>query len=238
MVDSIEKFLEVQIYDKAVTRRDQFLRLLHRLMRRAARPKAVAVLGERRVPSRLQHLQRRLLDKSVNYTRNPERTSAARGLPYLDPPHRLRLVSAIKQLSPDRGPVFPQVRGQCVNGHAVASWRSLVAPDLLQRSPHVVTLDNRFHRRPSSRRAFEAGFRRSDFGLLGGGASGFTRRSGSQVQHYLIVLPLHRYEIAALIASSTVRAFGHRFRLDLSVAPPFGAECTSLTDAMAYFAVC
>jgi hypothetical protein len=33
---------------------------------------------------------------------------------------------------------------------------------------------------------------------LGGGASGFTRRSGSQVQHYLIVPPPHRYEIAAL----------------------------------------
>jgi hypothetical protein len=35
---------------------------------------------------------------------------------------------------------------------------------------------------------------------LGGGASSFTRRSGSQVQHYLIILPLHRYEIAALLA--------------------------------------
>jgi hypothetical protein len=36
-----------------------------------------------------------------------------------------------------------------------------------------------------------------------------------------------------------VRAFSRRFRFDLSVAPPFGTEClTSLTDAMAYFAVC
>ena len=96
VIDSIEKFLEVQIYDDGVTRRDQLLRLLHRLMRRASRPEAVAVLGERRVPSRLQHLQRRLLDESVDYTRNPEQTSAARGLRYLDPPHRLRLVSAVK----------------------------------------------------------------------------------------------------------------------------------------------
>jgi hypothetical protein len=135
--------------------------------------------------------------------------------------------------------VLLQVRGQRVDGHALGSRRSLVAPDLLQRLPHVVTLDNRFHRRPSSRRAFEAGFRRSDFGLLGGGVSGFTRRSGSQVQHDLIVLPLHRYEIPALLASSTVRAFSRRFRFDLSVAPPFGTEClTGLTDAITYFAVC
>src|SRR6478672_10324864 len=67
------------------------------------------------------------------------------------------------------------------------------------------------HRPPDVRDSF----RRSDFGLLGGVASGFTRRSGSQVQHYLIVLPLHRSEIAALLASSTVRAFGHRSRFDL-----------------------
>jgi len=98
------------------------------------------------------------------------------------------------------------------------------------RSPHVVTLDNRFHRRPTGRRTFETGFRRSDFGLLGGVALGFTRRSGSQVQHYLIVLPLHRSEIASLLASSTVRAFGHSLRFGLSVSPPFSSEClTSLT---------
>jgi len=83
-------------------------------------------------------------------------------------------VGAVKQLNPNRGPVLLQVRGQFVDGHAVSPWRSLVALDLLQRSPHVVTLDNRFYRRPSDRRAFKAGFRRSDFGLLGGGVLGFT----------------------------------------------------------------
>ena len=36
-----------------------------------------------------------------------------------------------------------------------------------------------------------------------------------------------------------VRAFVHRFRLGLSVAPPFGLEClTSLADSMAYYALC
>jgi hypothetical protein len=44
------------------------------------------------------------------------------------------------------------------------------------------------HRRPTSRRAFEEGFRRTDFGLLGGGVAGFTRFPGAQVQHDLILL--------------------------------------------------
>jgi hypothetical protein len=36
-----------------------------------------------------------------------------------------------------------------------------------------------------------------------------------------------------------VRAFVRRFRLDLSVAPPFGLEClTSLADSTAYYALC
>jgi hypothetical protein len=36
-----------------------------------------------------------------------------------------------------------------------------------------------------------------------------------------------------------VRAFGHRFRLGLSVAPPFSLEClTSLADSTTYYALC
>lgn len=36
-----------------------------------------------------------------------------------------------------------------------------------------------------------------------------------------------------------VRAFSHRSRLGLSVAPPFGLEClNSLADAMTYYALC
>jgi len=36
-----------------------------------------------------------------------------------------------------------------------------------------------------------------------------------------------------------VRAFEHRFRFGLSVAPPFGLEClTSLADAMLSYALC
>ena len=42
-------------------------------MRRALRSEAVAVLGERPVPVRLQHLQHRLLDEAVEHRRDAER---------------------------------------------------------------------------------------------------------------------------------------------------------------------
>ena len=136
--------------------------------------------------------------------------------------HRLRLKVALKQLNPDRGPVLLQVGSEFADGHAIDARRPLVALDLLQRSPQIVTLDNSFHRRPASRQAFEAGFRRIGFGLLGCGAWGFTPCSGAQVQHHLIVLPIHPREIAALLASSTVQAFGGLLRLlcPLLTSPP------------------
>jgi len=87
--------------------------------------------------------------------------------------------------------VLLQVGRELGDGHAIDARRPLVALDLLQRLQQIATLDNSFHRRPRGRRAFEAGFRRADFGLLGGGAAGFTRSTGSQVQLHLILLP-HR----------------------------------------------
>ena len=180
----------------------------HRLMRRAPRPEAEARLGERPVPVRLQHLHHRLLDEAVEHRRNAERPRAARRLRYLHAPHRLRLVGAVKQLGPDRGPVLLQVGRQVIDGHAVDACRTFVALHLRQRLLQILTLDNRFHRRSRDRRAFETGFRRARFGLSGGGASGFTLRSGAQVQLDLILLPHGSHEIAALLATSTVRAFG------------------------------
>jgi len=79
---------------------------------------------------------------------------------------------------------------------------------LRQRCLQILTLDHVFHRRSRDRRAFETGFRRACFGLSGGSTSGFTLRSGSQVQLDLILLPHGSHEIAALLASSSVQAFG------------------------------
>ena len=65
MIHSVEKLFEVEVHDPSVTARQVFLRSRYRLMRRPPRPKAVAVVGKRRVEDGLKHLQHRLLDKSV-----------------------------------------------------------------------------------------------------------------------------------------------------------------------------
>jgi len=104
--------------------------------------------------------------------------------------------------------VLLQVGRQIVDGHAVNACRALVALHLRQCSLQVLTLDYCFHRRSCDRRAFETGSRRAGFSLLGGGASGFTRCSAAQVQLLLCLLLHGLREIAALLTSSTVRAFG------------------------------
>src|SRR5579863_3184936 len=164
-------------------------------------------------PVRLQHLHRRLLDKAVEHRGYPQRPCAAGCLRYLHPSHRLWLIAAIKQLAPDRGPVLLQVGHQVLDTHPVEAGRPLVALYSLQCLPQVLTLDNRFHGRPSCRRAFDVGSRRAGFSLSGGGASGFTRCAAARAQLSLCLL-LHRLrEIAALLASSTVQAFGGAPRL-------------------------
>src|ERR1700733_3964817 len=101
-----------------------------------------------------------------------------------------------------------QVGRQGINTHAVDTCRTFVALHLRQRCLQIFTFENCFHRRSRDRRAFETGFRRARFGLSGGSASGFTLRPGAQVQFDLILLPHGSHEIAALLASSSVQAFG------------------------------
>jgi site-specific DNA recombinase len=145
VIDPVEEFLQIKIHHNGMAGRDVLLRLRHRLMRRAPRPKAEARLGERPVPARLQHLHHRLLDEAVEHRRNAERPQAARRLRYLHPPHRLWLVSALKQLSPDRGPVLLQIRRQVLEGHPIDARGALVGLHSCQCPPQIVTLDNRFH---------------------------------------------------------------------------------------------
>jgi hypothetical protein len=171
-----KKLFQVDIHHDVMTGRDQFLRPSHRLMRRALRPEAKAVLGERRVPFCLQYLQNCLLDEAVEHRRNAERTCAARCLWYLHTPHWLRLVGTSKQLGPDRGPVLSQVRGQGIETHTIDTGSPLVTLHMRQRASQIVPLDNHFHQRPIDRLAFDLGVRRPGFGPFHTGASSFTRR--------------------------------------------------------------
>ena len=195
MVHPIEEFLQIEIDDPAIPVRDMLLRPGHRLMRGSTGTKAIARVRERRVPNRLKHLQHRLLDEAVENRRYAESANTPADLRDLDTQHRLRPVSAVEQLAPDRGPVVLEVEWQGVDGHPVDARRTPVAPDLRQRPTQIVTLDNRLHERSQDRRAFEPRGRRIGFGPFGGSASGFTRHPFPKGQLQLVLLPPGRHEI-------------------------------------------
>lgn len=62
MVESIEEFFQIEVDHPPVALRNVLLRLSHGVMRRPMR-EPIAVLGERWIPSPLQNLHHRLLDK-------------------------------------------------------------------------------------------------------------------------------------------------------------------------------
>ena len=75
-----------------------------------------------------------------------------------------------------------------------------------RRLPQIVTLDNRFHRRPDGRQAFGGHPRRARFGPCRPRASGFTLRRRREGQVKLDLLP-HRSCEDVVLCHATVRAF-------------------------------
>src|SRR5262249_51706332 len=92
VVDPVEKLLQVYVHHPAATFLDVLPRRSHGIVRAAPRPKAIAVLGKRRIESRLEHLQDALLDESVENRRNPQPPDSAASLRDRLPFHWLRLV--------------------------------------------------------------------------------------------------------------------------------------------------
>ena len=111
MAHAIEEFLEVQVYNPAVSRLNVALRARHGLMGRASRTEAVTGIREGRVSLPLQHLQHRLLNKSVERRGNAELAHATPiRLGYFDPSHRLRLVRPFSSVA--------RIDGQCSRRYA------------------------------------------------------------------------------------------------------------------------
>jgi hypothetical protein len=123
----VEELGQVDIHDELIACDDIGLRLRHRLVGGAARPEAVAVLAERRVPQRLKLLQNRLLDHAINRGWNAKVARPASRLRDGHPTHRLRLVAPLAQLSFDFRPARLENSRQLFDGDPINARRSLVA---------------------------------------------------------------------------------------------------------------
>ena len=145
MIDPVEKSFEVEVNNDAVAFGNVALRLGYRLVGGASRTEAVAVLGERWIPTLLQDLQQRLLDQSVDDTRHAEFSDPAIGLRYLDPSDRLWPIGSCEQLGSYVWPMLTQVALGAINGHPINARSSFVAPDALPRAYEVLSLAHLLH---------------------------------------------------------------------------------------------
>src|SRR5438309_8964034 len=97
VINSIEKFFQIEVNHPAVAFGNVPLRLSHRLMGGSSRSKTIAVVGERRVPPPLQHLHHRLLDKPIQHRRDAKLWHPAVRFGDFYPPHRLWFVGSVQQ---------------------------------------------------------------------------------------------------------------------------------------------
>src|SRR5258708_24992559 len=93
MINSIEKFLQIEINHPAVAFGNVPLCLRYSLMRRSSRSKTVAVIGKCWVPLPLQNLHHRLLNEAVQHGREAKLSHPSVWLRYLYPFHRLWFIS-------------------------------------------------------------------------------------------------------------------------------------------------
>src|SRR5215831_15221759 len=201
VLDSIEKFLQIEIDDPTITLRDVLLRLGHSLMSRSTWSKTVTVIRNGRVPLSLQNLHHRLLDKSNQHGRNAELAHSSIRLRYFHPPDRLWLVGPTQQLFPNGWPVLFQVVGELIDGHAVDARATFVCLHLLQCCLQILWLTYFLHQSVGSSWAFVSTCRRGRFSLFPAGFSGFTRQRVRKVQLLLDILLLVVLETHGLLTS-------------------------------------
>ena len=117
LCSTFQEFFDIKVNDDAVALGNVLLRLGYCLMGGASRSEAVTVLGKRRVPALLKHLQQGLLDQSVDNARHAELSDPALRFGDFDPFYRLWLIGALEQLRPDVWPVLTQVGIGAREGH-------------------------------------------------------------------------------------------------------------------------
>ena len=200
VIDSVEEFFEIKI-DHAVALGDVSLRLGHRLVGGSPRSEAVAVLGERRVPSLLKNLQQGLLDQSVDNARDAELSDPTIRLGYFDPLDRLRLVGSREQMRPNIWPRLTQVAFGIFDSHPIHARAALVAANSFPRSYEISSGAHLLNQLSFASRAFECRLRHRRFGPLVTANRGFTPAFGDQGQRILDVLPRSTHELPILLAA-------------------------------------
>src|SRR6266849_10271096 len=120
----------------------------------ASPSEAVTMLGKRRVPPLLEHLQQGLLDQSVDDARDAELSDPAVRLGDFDPLDRLRLVGSIEQLRPNAWPVLTQVALGLFDGHPIHARAALVAANTFPRSFEVSSVAHLLHQLFRASQAF------------------------------------------------------------------------------------
>src|SRR5262244_74675 len=164
-------------------------------MRRAFRPKPVAVFGEGWVPSALQHLHHRLLDKSIQHRRDAKLSHPAVRFRDFHPSHRLRLVGSTLQLFSYGGPVLLQVVREFAGTHPVDPRTPFVCFDSLVSLPAVLPLADLFHQLLVPSWTFGVALRRERFGPFPRSLWSFTPPLLSEGQHQLVLLPLGAHRV-------------------------------------------
>ncbi len=188
VIDSIEKFLQVEINAPAVAFGDVLLRLCHCLMSRPPRSEPIAVIGKRRVPLPLQNLHHRLLDQSIQHRRDAKLAHPSVRFGDFHPPHRLRFVGSVQQLFPDGWPMLFQIVGDSADSHPVDARTTFIGLHPPQCFFQVFSLTYFLHQSIRAGWAFGVIRRRERFSLFPSRFAGFTRWRRREVQFGLNVL--------------------------------------------------
>ena len=145
VLDVVEEFRQVQIDGNAVARPDVGLYLPERSMGTALWSEAEARLGELRVEDRRHDLRDGLLDKPIEYGRNPQHSLAPSRLGDAHPTNRLWTIGAIEQAAADRRPVLARIAREILDAHPVDTGGTFIGFHLTPRAAHVLRRDHLFH---------------------------------------------------------------------------------------------
>src|SRR6266568_2852814 len=127
MRNRVEVLGQIRVHDIRITRMQQLIHLLDRILRTLPRPVAISIRLQVRFPDRFQNQLRRGLRHPIPYSRDSERPLPAARLGDHLPPHRLWFVRLIVQVLPEAvQPLFPPTRFDGLEALSIHPWRAII----------------------------------------------------------------------------------------------------------------